>query len=306
MSLRSIALHPALWFVVATIVIIGGAISVWDRYQHKIIDADDFRLTAEKIRLSQPEPNWANSSIKQMLLDQLRDPTVLDNNVVVDTADLIRSIGWVEQVQRVEKSKAGLDIDVVYRFPVAMVKIDDRQLLPVDRNGVIMNGDLFDKKQVNGCLRVSVYRPISPNQQLLTWQPWPDRRIKDAAAISAALNQHWKSLQLYRVVTFQLPGDRAKPEPFELWTEGHVRPEDVTPRPYAAKIRWGNAPGSELTGEADALTKIRAINDFVSKSGPLAKSIPRGKVLVVRSGQPILTSNLRTAQQREFCKSLSR
>lgn len=306
MSFRSIVLHPALWFVVATIVIIGGAISMWDRYQHKIVDPGDYRLTAENIWLSQPEPDWANGNIKTMLLDQLREPTVLDTNVVGNAADLVRSIGWVEQVQRIEKSKEGLEIDVVYRHPVAMVKINDRELLPVDRNGVIMDGDLFGRQQVSEYLRVSVYRPISPNDHLLTWQPWPDTRIQDAAAISAALTQHWRSLQLFRVVSFQLPGERAKPEPFELWTEGHVRPGDVTQTPHAAKIRWGSAPGSESAEEADALTKIQAINDFVLKYGPLVESIPLGKVLDVQSGRPILTSKLRTAQQQEFSNSLAR
>ena len=306
MTVRSIVLHPGLWFCVATIAIIGGSISLWEQYQYKIVEVDDYRLTTENIRLSQPEPEWANSSIKQMLLDQLQEPTVLDTGVVSHSADLIRSIGWVETVQRVEKSKTGLDIDVVYRHPVAMVKINERELLPVDRNGVIMNGDLFEKHQVTGCLRVSVYRPISPTDQLLTWHPWPDTRIKDAAAICAAVNEHWQSLQLYRVVSFQLPGNRAKREPFELWTRGHVRADDVTQTPYAAKIRWGNAPGLETAEEADALTKIQAINEFILKYGALVDSIPKDKMLDVRTSRAILTSNLRTAQQQVLFDSLAR
>ncbi len=208
MNVRSILLHPGVWFSVTTIAIIGGAIALWGQYQDKIVNAAEYQLTSENIRLSQPEPGWARSSIKQMLLDKLPDPSVLDTNVVSSTAELVRSIGWIEQVKRIEKSTAGLDIDVVYREPVAMVKINESELLPVDRNGVIMNGQLFDKQQVNGCLRVSVYRPVSPADQLRTWQPWPDTRIRDAAAISAVLNQHWQSLQLYRIVSFQLPGDR--------------------------------------------------------------------------------------------------
>ena len=306
MNVRSILLHPGVWFSVTTIAIIGGAIALWGQYQDKIVNAAEYQLTSENIRLSQPEPGWARSSIKQMLLDKLPDPSVLDTNVVSSTAELVRSIGWIEQVKRIEKSTAGLDIDVVYREPVAMVKINESELLPVDRNGVIMNGQLFDKQQVNGCLRVSVYRPVSPADQLRTWQPWPDTRIRDAAAISAVLNQHWQSLQLYRIVSFQLPGDRAKPEPFELWTRGHVRPDDATQTPYAAKIRWGSAPGLEVPDEADALTKIQAINEFVLKYGPLVESIPIGKMLDVQTGRPILTSNLRTAQQRALSESLAR
>lgn len=306
MSIRSLALHPALWFIVTTIVIISGAVSMWDRYQHKFVVAGDYQLTKEKIKLNQPEPEWTNTNIRQVLLDHLQQPTVLDSNVVVNTADLIRSIGWVEKVQRVEKSKNGLDIDVVYREPVAMVKINDRQLLPVDRNGVIMDGQLFDKDHVSKFLRISIYRPVPSESPLLTWHQWPDSRVRGAAAISSVLSEHWQSQQLYRVVTFQLPGDRAKPEPFELWTQGHVQPGDVSQTPYAAKIRWGSSPGAELIDEADAQTKIRAINQFIEKFGPLAKSIPPGKVLDVRTGRPILTSKMRTANQEKISRSLTR
>jgi hypothetical protein len=306
MTVRSIVLHPGIWFFVATMAMIGGSISLWGRFQHKIVNPSDFRLSTENIRLSQPEPEWARVSIKQLLLDQLRPPSLLDANVVKRTADLLRSVGWIESIQRIEKSKAGLDIDVVYRQPVAMVKINERELLPVDRNGVIMNGDLLGNQQVAEFLRVSVYRPIAPNEQLLTWQPWPDTRVRDAAAICSALGEEWKDLQLYRVVTFQLPGERAKREPFELWTRGHVRADDVTQTPYAAKIRWGNAPGSEAAGEADALMKIQAINEFVMQYGPLVESIPNDRVLDVQTGRPILTSNLRTAQQQELYENLAR
>lgn len=300
MNIRSIVLHPGVWFFVATMAIIGGAICLWDRNQDKLVDLTAHRLTTDNIRLSQPEPVWANSSIKQLLVEQLQNPTVLNKNVVRASAELVRSIGWVEQVERVEKSNAGLDIDLLYRYPVAMVKINEHQLLPVDRNGVIMNGDLFDPQQVSECLRVSVFRPISPNDKLLTWQPWPDARIKNASAICAALADSWQSLQLFRVVTFQLPGERAKREPFELWTRGNVKPDDATQTPYAAKILWGNAPGTEAIGESDALTKIQAINDFVFKYGPLVESIPSGKMLDVQTGRPILTSDLRTAHQQSL------
>ncbi len=90
-----------------------------------------------------------------------------------------------------------------------------------------------------------------------------------------------------------------------MWTRGHVRPDDATQTPYAAKIRWGSAPGLEVPDEADALTKIQAINEFVLKYGPLVESIPIGKMLDVQTGRPILTSNLRTAQQLALSESLA-
>lgn len=304
MSLRSILLHPAVWFVVATVATIAVSISLWNRYQHKIVVTEKYQLNNNNIRMHQPEPSWAQASIKELLL--ARQSSVLENQLVPQTAEMIRSLGWVEQVRRIEKSSNGLDIDVSFRHPVAMVKINDQQALPVDRNGFVMDGDLFSSEAVKDMLRISVFRPLPTQTSLMTWQAWPDERILEAAAISEALQTRYQGLELFRVVSFQLPGDRAKQEPFEVWTHGHIRPGDVTQTPYAAKVIWGNAPGRESPGEASPMQKIQAMDNFVVSHGPLAKSIPTGKMLDVRSGKAVVSAKIRTAKQKNFSDSIVR
>ncbi len=297
MSIRSILMHPATLFLFTTLVVVVSAISMWNRYRDKIVEVAEFQLTEESIQLRTPPPQWTKSNLKTMLLDQYQKPSTLDPSLVANTADFIRSIGWVEKINEIRKSKSALKIDLTYRHPVAMVKINDTQLLPVDRQGVILDGELIRAVDDAQLLRISMFRPISPNASLYTWQQWPDQRVQEAASIGYVLADHWKQLGLLRIVTFQLPGDRAERQDFQLWTHGQIDPNDVDNRPYAAKVIWGNAPGCESQDEASATAKIQAIDNFIVQRGPLLDSIPNGKLLDVRTGTPILTSQARTADQ---------
>ena len=282
-SLQALILHPATWFMFASVCTIGGAIQLWNAYQEDIVDPHKYRLTADNIRLSTP-PEWSDADLKQLVLQddsQESEPSLLDTELVPRTVHAFRTVGWVERVQRVQKSKHGLDIDLVYREPVGVVELNrltiarwpanqTARVLPVDRNGVIMPGEIAANRQL---LRFSIFNP-SRASGLEPWTQWPDERVKSAAAIGEALDGSWQDFGLYRIVTFRRPGPTNDSNvPFELWPD------------VGTQVIWGNPPGQEISSEVSAEAKIQAIAEFVANYGQLDR-LPKQKI-DVRSGKAL-------------------
>ena len=111
-SLRGIVLHPATLFVIATMIMIGAAIFLWERHQAKIVNLEEFRLTEDKIQLTTP-PIWSTDNLKQMVINGNSKPasnnddkaaSILDTQLVDRTARVMKQVGYVERVKSVHKS----------------------------------------------------------------------------------------------------------------------------------------------------------------------------------------------------------
>jgi len=300
LSVRGILFHPATLFVVATAGLIAGAIFLWEGQRGKIVNLEEFQLTHEKIRLA-PPPDWADADLKQLVLGESSGsaPSILDTQLVANTANVMRSVGYVERVRSVKKSKSGLDIDVTYRHPVGLVELSPvtipewaqakdpkRVLLPVDRHGVVMPEKLGVEQNWP---RIMIPYPAG-SESLTTWADWPDERIQDAAAISFLFKESAKSLGLALIV--QDPVRHSGPQiPFDLRFDSGVI------------IIWGNAPGKESDSEANAEFKLQIIEDLVAEYGP---DIPLGrKVIDIRSGQAVVAGEAKTAANPEAVFNLN-
>ena len=123
-SIRGTLVHPTTLFVFATSILIGSAIFLWERHQETIVNLDEFSLTQEKILLT-PQPHWSDLDLREMVLDQSNgeQASILDTELVPRTAGIMKQVGFVEHINSIEKSKAGLNIDVIYRQPVALVEL---------------------------------------------------------------------------------------------------------------------------------------------------------------------------------------
>ncbi len=290
-SIRNTLLHPATLFLAASLVTIVGAIHVWNRYQLSMIDSDSYELTEDKIEIPTP-PEWAGGNPKELVLGVVaspdRPPSLLDTQLVSRTVEIFKSVGYVEHVRSVEKSRQGLSIDLVYRDAVGMVEINSQTvpqwsqssiLLPVDRNGVILPGKIVANQEL---IRFSIFDPARQTG-LKTFTEWPDERVRGAAAISAAIGDKWKPLGVFRIVTFRKPSQAdASNIPFEIWPD------------VGTQVVWGNPPGQEIDGEANALQKLEALEQFVMKFGPLDELAKRK--IDVRSGRVVMIDDVQTAE----------
>ena len=287
-SLRGFLLHQATLFVAASCLVIGGVMFLWKNNQASIVDVNDYLLTANKIEMSQPPP-WVDLDPRELIMGGKETVSILDPNLVSQTAEEVKQMPFVDQIQSISKSKSGVQIEVAYRRPVAVVLINSDTMpgminnstkikLPIDRNGIVMPKDL--SKTPNLPL-ISMPYPVKRQTQLNTWSDWPDKRVRDAAKIS----QHFAggNLGVFRVVTSQKPGQLNPKEPFELWSVSGV---------YGTRIIWGVEPDSQGGKEATVQQKLAAINDVVARLGKLGpvktlRNQPLGRVFDVRSGEAV-------------------
>lgn len=298
-SLRGLLLHPATLYLGSAVIVLMLAIGCWERYSHRIIDADAMTLTADKIRLT-AQPAWVRSDLKQMVLGTAEDPdrtlpSIMDTALVPQTAATLKSVGWIETINRIQKSKSGLDIDLTYRQPVAMVEISPTTvkgfqptqsvLLHVDRTATLMGRGLSNRPE--DFLLISIDQPMYMDQ-LIAWSKWQDPRIQSAAAISDVVKDVWRPMGLYRLMTWRDQSSASDRRiPFQFWTKLGQK--------TGVKIIWGNAPGEELPGEATAAVKLQAMVDYVAKEGRFDKMTDR--TLDLRSGNAVVLGDHQHAKR---------
>ena len=287
----SLFFHPATLFLVFNLLLAVAAVQLWSRYQHRIVDFQSVALTAEKIHINAP-PAWAKTNLKRAILGSTETPkSLLDPALVPDAVATFQSVGWIEEIRQMEKTREGLSVDLVYRHPIALVELHSKtvpgwnkspRLIPVDRRGVIMPESLaMQTAQPKIFLYhsdASQRRAPQHLKHIHRWTPWPDARVQDAAAIGEKLIGNWQSFGLSRIISWRLFSDADNATiPFELWTDEGEN---------AATIVWGNAPGSELEGEAAWQQKLAALESYVQQHGALNK-LPE-RIIDLRSGQAIV------------------
>ena len=310
LSLRGALLHPATLYLGSSALVLLLAIGCWQRYGHRIIDQDAMALTPDKIHLTTP-PTWSRTDLKRLVLgDPARPeyvaPSIMESTLVPQTVSALRSVGWIENIDRVEKSKSGLEIDLTYRHPVAVVEVTGAaqkgrnktksQLFHIDRTATLMGSGFANP--VEDLLRISIHQPMYMDQ-LIAWSQWQDVRIQGAAAISDAVRDVWKPMGLYRLMTWR---DRSNASdrriPFQLWTEMGQR--------KGVRIIWGNPPGSELPGEASTAQKIQAMRAYVAKHGRFDAAEMSDRTLDLRSGTAVVLGDHQHARRPAHLRAFAR
>ena len=287
-SLRGLLLHQATLFVAASCLVIGGVMFLWKNNQSSIVNVNDYLLTANKIEMPEPPP-WVDVDPRELIMSADETSSILDPKLVSETAKEVKGMPFVDHINSISKSKSGLEIELAYRRPVAVVLINSDTMgagikngttikLPIDRNGILMPKHLSETPKLP---IISMPFPVKRQTQLNTWSDWPDKRVRDAAKIS----QYFAGREagVFRVVTSQKPGQLEQKQPFELWSVSGI---------YGTRIIWGVEPDSQGGKEATVQQKLAAINDLISRLGPLGpvaeqRNQPLGRVFDVRSGQAV-------------------
>jgi hypothetical protein len=303
-SFRGALLHPATLFLVATVLIIGTSIISWERYKNRILPPEQYQLTAENLQVS-PQPAWTSPDVRTMILGDQRGQdyqpkSIMDTALVPAVASTLKSVGWIENIDGIQKSKHGLDVQLTYRRPVGMVEINAMTVSPaefkgkkavnlhIDRQGVVMAGP--HSEQPGDHLLISIGNPMNMDQ-LLSWSQWQDVRVQGAAKISDALQDRWKALGFFRLTTFRSRANATDQRiPFQLWTEPG--------RKYRVHLIWGNPPGQELANEASAAEKIQAMEQYVQANGPFHQMTDR--VVDVRSGSVVVLGDYNNAKNESL------
>ena len=289
-STTGLLFHPGTLFVLFNVAMAVTAIWCWDKYQHKIVDPQLTMLTAQRIQINE-QPAWTKTNLKEAILNSTENPkSLLDPWLLPDVAATCQSIGWIEQIREMKKTREGLKVDLVYREPIAVVELHQKtvpgwehepKLVPVDRTGVIMP----EKLAVQGTQpSIFIYHSDETQKRapqhlrhIYQWTQWPDARVTEAAAISEVLIRDWHATGLSRIISWRMFNDaNDRAIPFELWTDEGEN---------AATVIWGNSPGTELQNEANWNQKLAALQGYIQQHGSLDELSER--IIDLRSGQAI-------------------
>lgn len=290
-------LHPAVWFMVATGLLIYVATSQWQQHRSHLLVDSHYAIDKSNIRVNPPAPDWLDRPLKSVVNELGNSQSsLLDPYIVPDTHDYLANLPWIRNVNLVEKSLQGIDIELQYRQPVAFVELDRHTAVPVDQDGKIFDRKLLNETQFRvmrqNLMRISLRRLNRRSNAIVPWQTWPDARVPLATQLCNYLQPVGKDLELFRVVSYDLPDPNSAPR-LQVWTrDGTV-------------VIWGSAPGIELAGEASAQEKILAIRKFVADNGPLSKFNRRNALDIdVTTGEIVLVKSTRVAEVEKFRKRL--
>ncbi len=291
---RGLLFRPSAWLSAAVLIGLGaGAHFLWLRTKPQVAHDPSYLLTLDKIHIT-PQPPWIRSDIKTQAL---RDANLVGNLSILDDWDaLLRRIKeafefhpWVASVTRITRRlPSSLDIDLVYRKPVAAVESSDSNgvvFLPIDERAVrLPEGDLTE-----------VERRYLPRISGITGRPlvgdhWDDPRVVGGAKLAAQLADVWQKLRLVEIIANLQSAmhDDKQLYRFDIITSGGTR------------IVWGMTPGDEAAnGESPFRQKRQRLLNYSSQHGKL-ESIDGPAVLDVRSD---LVVTPRTAEHTRSTKS---
>lgn len=261
---RSLLLRPKVWASLVLLVALGvGGQVVWRQFESAVAQHPQYLIPPERIDISPPPP-WIRSDIRA---EVLRDAGLAGTLSVLDDPDaLVRRVRdafelhpWVAAVPRIRKSlPAALDVELVYRRPVAAVETTNRRtvtLTPVDASGVRLPEADFTDVELRYLPRISgvAGRPLAG-------EPWDDERVLGAARVAAGLADVSQQLRLVQILPSPRPQVRGEQRfyTFEILTSGGTH------------VLWGAAPNQEtLAGESPFAIKRERLVGYAAEHGLL-------------------------------------
>ncbi|QDT14011.1 cell division protein FtsQ/DivIB [Alienimonas californiensis] len=237
---------------------------------------EEYRLTADRVRLEPPPPLAVPPNVVAQVLGE-EPASILEDGLAERLADGFAKHPWVAGVERVEVlSPAAAVVRLRYRSPAAAVAAGDG-LYPIDATGVLLPPADFTRPAADALPRIGGIESTPGPAGTL----WPDPAVAGAAAICAALAQDWERLDLAGVRPLDASGarfwERVRGTPDASEDEasepaGDPRFELVTRA--GSRILWGRPPGTTHPGELATDTKrLRLTRDL---AGVLAGERSRG------------------------------
>ena len=257
-----------LGFVLLVLVASGyGARVLWMSLRDDVSQADEYRLTANRIEITQP-PEWIRADIKSEIIrdGSLAGPaSLLDERLAqrIHTAAMLHP--WVANAEVRLHYPARVEIVVEYRRPVAMVEVPGG-LLPIDKLGIILPTDDFRPTDTGRYPRVAGIKSGPAG----IGTPWGDPAVNEAAGIADELSGVWDELKLATISPADAPSTG---DPLE-W--------QLTAR-AGWRALWGNAPGKEPENEPKAKEKIAQLKEAALSTANMVS----GEVIDLRNRSTI-------------------
>ncbi len=264
-SIISLIFNPVTLMVVVCFV----AMLLWNQYHTKLDLRINQTISHKTLKINQ-KPDWIRTDLRRIAIQESRldEIPISQQDAVELVAASFAVQPWIKSVQQVSKTTSGIKVQLEYRHPLALVDVGQGSPVPVDTEGVVLDGRDFQNVANLDYWRISLRNVLTTG--LATGRQWQEMRVNDCIAIANAW--HGKDrVGMFRIVNRSYPTrDRLRLTYYELWTK------------RGGIIIWGNPPGHEAPGEANAKQKIAAIQHFIDQHGPLDAQTNR--VFDVRNG----------------------
>jgi hypothetical protein len=236
----------------------GGAWNwLWLHVRSRVYASESYWLALDNVEIS-PLPPWIHTDIRVRVFADAS----LDRPLSITEDDLVQRVRaafslhpWVADVVRVQKfHPAHVKVDLSYRKPACMVE-HGKELVPVDERAVVLPGEDFSPVEASRypCLVGIGTGPLGG-----IGTPWGDDRVLGGAEIAAALFESWEKLGLSQIVCTSSSGTGLHDVPtYELVTRNRTR------------IPWGQAPSSDVSGDAPAKEKVAKLEKYFAEHGTL-------------------------------------
>lgn len=292
--------------VLILIITVGGLLlagKFWDQYRTTLQQQPNFRLSADKVQMTEA-PGWLPRSAQQQILASVTksSKSLLAPNLVGNVASTLQHDPWIDEVIEVRKTPSQLQIQVRYGKPL-LLELPQQQVALINPRGEAISNLDFFAGSADSALRMAVKDLVQT--PVVLGQPWPDPRVVLGADL-ARLISPWQEpsglagiysryLDDVTAVPMGVPGAKTIPPTpgraieFRLWTVGRN------------EIIWGSPVGQELSDESPADEKIAGLAQFVRLHGPIdqGSELPaaRRSVLDLRSGKLVVVKNAKQASE---------
>ena len=220
-----------------------------------------YRLDRQAVSIT-PAPDYIRADVVSEVFKkhQLERTSLLSRMATARVGEAFKTHPWIERVVRVEKRADGGEVKVLYRKPVAMVRVKSRHpeisgdaLFAVYGEGILLPIGDFSLEDSQRYIQIIV--PDSYPSGV--GAPYGDERVMAAAQIAALLADDRESLQLAAI---ELTNPRRTFD--ENWIYAVIRSD-------ATRFIWGSPPGEEVDGEPSATQKLEMIRSRPTIAGDL-------------------------------------
>ncbi len=232
----------------------------WYHYAAKRIDRTFYSLKLNQIVIS-AQPEWIKSSVLKEVFEskKLERINTLDPSANADIASAFETHPWVKSATRVTKYGNTVTVDLVYRQPLAMIKVPYQEsetgkwregFYPVDQFGVVLPVGDFTQDQVFQFLLID----IENIDRTPTGMAYADIRVHQALKLAGYLEGSGKrSLLGIQWLNVRRDNDVSSGKPWLLQLQTNDN----------RLVVWGHAPGEEMPTENSAERKIADLTNWL-------------------------------------------
>ena len=174
---------------------------VWQRVGPLVMQDEVYRLDLERIHVSE-QPTWVRADVRAEVVQAAgldANRSVIDSKLTAEIAAAFTQHPWVDEVVSVAKRyPAEIDVELTYRRPVAVVKLEGTtklELHPVDITGVRLPASAYSANELRSFPRISGIAELPP-----LGQPAEDPAVSAAAQLAALLEDDWQAMQFALIV----------------------------------------------------------------------------------------------------------